>query len=277
MSHKNKLAALFLGCLQYGAPTSDDDKEEDMIRRYKFQNIGDDTKLRSCVDLLEDTENAIINFCEYQLNTDFVNDDLGERYLRLYGILNAVYLQIHAIIEIAEIVKYPFKKKIFNALSNHKIFELRNIAASHMVNYKSGKSRTFISPPNRLNYFRLTQCNFKPDGSLLAMVDGFGNYEEYNLKELVYNYNTCSEKWLIKLVEKYSTSLFKMNPRLQQTYREEINILKKKLYNYKRHDRRKKYETKFDRETKKLVAEINAASERAKKNRFPESDKNQER
>ncbi|MBO9682330.1 MAG: hypothetical protein J7502_06630 [Flavisolibacter sp.] len=258
MSHKNKIAELFLGCLQYGAPTTDNDTEIAMIRRYKFQNIGDDKKMRSCIDLLEDTECAIINFCEYQLCTNLKKDDLGERYLRLYGVLNAIYLQIHSIIEIAEVVKYPLKKKVINDFFNHKIFELRNIAGSHMVNYKTGKSETFISPPNRLNYFRLTQCDFKRDGQSVVMVDGFGNYENFNLRELVYDYNIISENWLISICEKYTGTLFKTNPNLKSKYHEVLNDLKKVPFDYRKLDKHKNVEALRMRKIEKILAEIEA-------------------
>ena len=38
---------------------SDDEYSIEIIKRLKFENIGDNKKLRDCIDLIEDTEFAI--------------------------------------------------------------------------------------------------------------------------------------------------------------------------------------------------------------------------
>jgi hypothetical protein len=114
-----------------------------------------------------------------------------------------------------------------------KIFQLRNIAGSHMVNYKTEKSETFNSPPNRLNYFRLTQCGFKGVGKSIVLVDGFGNDEDFNLRELVYAYNVVSESWLINICKKYTATLFKKNPKLKSKYHQVLNDFKQAPFDYR--------------------------------------------
>lgn len=67
-TNKKKLVQLLLLCLQYGTPKGNYTLEQLRIKS-KFQGINDFRKMRSCIDLIEDTEAAIINFFEYQLAT----------------------------------------------------------------------------------------------------------------------------------------------------------------------------------------------------------------
>jgi len=58
----------------------------------------------------------------------------GEMYLKLYGILNAVYLQLNSIIELYEVLKLKYKKQVSSELRQLDIFEIRNIVGSHTIN-----------------------------------------------------------------------------------------------------------------------------------------------
>ena len=90
-------------------------------------------------------------------------------YIKLYGILNAIYLQLNAIIEIYEICKIPNKKDIVSKFRNHKIFELRNIMGAHTSNFED---KSDYMPPNfSHNSFRVTQMNLNARGNNLHAVD----------------------------------------------------------------------------------------------------------
>ncbi len=47
-------------------------------------------------DILEDSNEAISNFLKFGLSGPTKYESLGEKYLRLYGVLNATYLQQQA-------------------------------------------------------------------------------------------------------------------------------------------------------------------------------------
>ncbi len=112
---KEKCAKLLLSCMNWGCSNvygSNEEIETKIKKKLKFQHECDILRFRSCIDLIEDTEHVIVHFSSFGLErfSSKVGKNLGEIYLKLYGILNAVYLQINTIIELHEICKIPNKK-----------------------------------------------------------------------------------------------------------------------------------------------------------------------
>ena len=153
--------------------------------------------------MIEDTEDALIEFFAYQLSTTPENVRLGEKYLRLYGVLNAVYLQSQALIQLAELVKYQNKITLKKAFANLKVIELRHIAASHTVNFVPFKSSGFKTSEGAINTFRITQTELKADGSNVTVADAFGSYEEINLKKEIASYAAQADEVLYEITAKY--------------------------------------------------------------------------
>ena len=83
---------------------------ETVVKKLKFSNPDDWNVLCSLMDVLGDTELAKGNFVKFYLSGPTKIRDYGEQYLRLYGIVNAVYLQKFAIISLIELVKLHDKK-----------------------------------------------------------------------------------------------------------------------------------------------------------------------
>jgi hypothetical protein len=101
VSTKKKCAMALLSCLDWGCHAkSNFDIEENIRKRLKFQYKFDTIRFRSCIDLIEDTEDAICYFSKYGLQkyNPKIDREIGELYLKLYGILNAIYLQIYCIV-----------------------------------------------------------------------------------------------------------------------------------------------------------------------------------
>jgi hypothetical protein len=101
----------------------------------KFENESDWITICSLLDVIGDTELAKDNFRKFKIEGPTKIEDFGERYLRLYGILNAVYLQHSAVESFLEIIKYPAKNAALKDLNDLKILELRNKAGAHTVDY----------------------------------------------------------------------------------------------------------------------------------------------
>ena len=243
-TNKKKIAQLLLLCLQYGTPKGEEYTLKQLQIKSKFQGINDFRKMRSCIDLIEDTEDAIINFFEYQLATRRNRVNQGEVYLRLYGIVNAIYLQKQAIIEIMELVKFADKKNYQRQLEALKIFEVRNIVGSHMVNFKTDKTTVYKTRSQTLNFFFITQCELKPDGTNLTIVDGHSNYEELNLKRLVIEYALESEVALAKTLEKYLSTLCKNDMKTKNELMQPLSSIIKRSTNYLKFDKLKDYNKK---------------------------------
>lgn len=87
------------------------------------------------LDVIGDTASAINNFLEYGLEGHSDGDDAGEKYLRLYGVLNAAYLQQFALLDLHRKCNVPDPKKILEKIKTLEVFELRNKLGAHSVDY----------------------------------------------------------------------------------------------------------------------------------------------
>lgn len=113
-----------------------------------FNELTKDTiKFNKCyasLDLLEDSEQAI----EYYKNTDFEIDNYGQKYLFIYGLFEAFYIQeraIRCVIEIANI-NNDYVKIELEKLGNIK--ELRNDIAGHPAFRDRKNYSTYLSQPS---------------------------------------------------------------------------------------------------------------------------------
>ena len=102
-------------------------------------------KCYASLDLLEDTEQAI----EYYKNTDFESNNYGQKYLFIYGLFEAFYIQEQAIQCIFEISKVN-KDSINTELEKlREIKKLRHDIAGHSPfrNQKNCLYSTYLSQP----------------------------------------------------------------------------------------------------------------------------------
>jgi hypothetical protein len=209
LSTKQKCALLLLACLDWGChPRDHKDIEEKIRKRLKLQYSFDPSRLRSCIDLITDTEDAICYFSKFGLQKFSIDgsNESGELYLKFYGVLNAVFQQIYCIAEIYEVCKIHNKSDALKKLKALKIYELRNIAGSHTINYEDKAEYT---PENfKRNFFRITSIQLTSKGTQIHAVDGFQNLREYNLYELIMDYNIISEEILYDACLRYMDSIF---------------------------------------------------------------------
>ncbi|WP_421947427.1 hypothetical protein [Phaeodactylibacter xiamenensis] len=93
--------------------------------------------IQACYWALQDTELAISEFFEFGLQGPTrINGNFGEKYLRLFGLLNAVNIQKGCAIQLYEIFKIPNKKMVKSKFSELEIIKLRNKIGSHNLDYK---------------------------------------------------------------------------------------------------------------------------------------------
>lgn len=104
-----------------------------MVKRLCFSKREDWMVFGSCLYTFEDAEMAIRGYfdtAESRHSRDF-------EYLRLFGFLNAVYLQLGAIDRLCGIVGVDGKKSVIRDLRAHELIRCRNMLASHTVAYMS--------------------------------------------------------------------------------------------------------------------------------------------
>lgn len=117
-------------------------KIRDLINSFRKQNllIRDSAlwyMLCSCMDTIGDTEEALESFLK--LDTD--SSDKGRNYLRIYGALQALFVQQEAIKNLHEALKIPYTED--TALE--KIRHIRIDAAGHPTNRGNKKAFNFIT------------------------------------------------------------------------------------------------------------------------------------
>lgn len=118
-----------------------------LSKPFIFNELTKDTiKFNKCyasLDILEDSEQAI----DYYKNTDFEIDNYGQKYLFIYGLFEAFYIQeqaIRCVIEIANINNDNVKIEL-GKLGNIK--ELRNDIAGHPAFRDRKNYSTYLSQP----------------------------------------------------------------------------------------------------------------------------------
>ncbi len=169
-----------------------------VTKRLKFENEEGWIILCSLMDLIGDTELAKKHFFNYGIDGPTKILDYGEQYLRLYGILNALYLQKSAIFEFLELVKIPKIKNFRQEINSLNIIKLRNILGSHTVDYiQNGKKSSY-------QFQRGSLLNRK-----IAIIDSRNNIEEFDLNESINEYNKSVENILIQGVEKFINTIHK--------------------------------------------------------------------
>lgn len=168
------------------------------LKRFKFENIDGWAFLTASLDLIQDTEDAKQNFHEFGLSGPTRYDNLGEKYLRLYGILNAVYLQVNAITNFGELFKIDSKRKHDKHMRELRIVQLRHIAGSHTVNYLSPTSQ-------KIEAYMIAQHSLDTDE--IQVMNGDNIFESYHLSDLLTEYDTEACAYFEIVIEK-ALSLF---------------------------------------------------------------------
>lgn len=137
--------------------------------------------------LIEDTELAIKNYEEFQLQGPTrIKNNFGEKYLRLYGILNAINIQKSVIIQLYEIFKLKDKKKISEKFNDLEIIKIRNRLGAHSLDYRIGK---------RKDYFRISQRTLRLENLGIRWI-GKDDSQEFNLLELISEFKEQFNKHL---------------------------------------------------------------------------------
>ena len=154
------------------------------------------------MDIIEDACTAIDNFLKFGLNGPTKYEDVGEKYLRLYGILSATYIQQEALLKLYQIVNVPPSlkkgKELVNKLS---IRSLRHKLSSHGTNYFNEDSKSvqaYVPIRFDLNNFNCTYAK-----------NGRGNHNSVDLKEAVNEHLNTMIELLDRILEKALKTLFK--------------------------------------------------------------------
>jgi len=155
-------------------------------------------------DILEDSNTAISNFLKFGMSGPTKYNELGEKYLRLYGVLNASYLQQQAILNLYKFFQCSDTKKLRDQFNSLKIIELRHKLASHSANYNdqgSGDMHVFVPVRFELVDFEISYFNHLNNENSKA-----------DLKEAINEHLKLMCQTYIKIIEKTVSTIYKSNP-----------------------------------------------------------------
>ena len=161
-----------------------------------FDALNGHKKYRAAIDLLEDTQYAIKEVMKRGLHTcDDVEQQHGEQYVRLYGVLNAVSLQMLSIRVLHSLFKDGRTQGSAAAMKELMIYRVRNAAGAHTLDNQTkpgGKNTTF---------HRITQSDFSKWGDRLTFtVDGEG-VVRFDLMAALRQYEDTSDRILHTLTK----------------------------------------------------------------------------
>lgn len=172
-------------------------------------------------DILEDTNEAIANFMRFGLSGPTKYDELGEKYLRLYGILNATYLQQQAIYNLYKFFQCqnPTKKK--SKIDELEVVRIRHKLAAHSANYEDPESQemhVFVPVRMELNDYSCSYFNHYND-----------DYKIVDLKSAIEQHQKLICGTYLEVVKKTISTIYKSNKDKKQSLMEKIEPFEKML------------------------------------------------
>jgi len=172
------------------------------------------------MDLVEDTSLAIQNFERFKLEGPTKYEDLGEKYLRLYGLLNAIYLQQRAVQCMYGVFQVPGVEVLRAKIRALRITELRHKLASHPLNYKD-------IPARKVDWFVLSRVDL--GGTEVAFMSYLTDqYEKVDLQEPMHQHVQLMTVSLDKVFEKAINTVYKTVPEKRKAL-EELELLRSKV------------------------------------------------
>jgi len=98
--------------------------------------------LTAAMDIIDDASAAISNVQRFGLSGPTKYDDLGEKYLRLHGLLSATYIQQQSILTIYQTMNVPNPKILKERFDALQIRKLRHKLSAHSTDYLNKESKT---------------------------------------------------------------------------------------------------------------------------------------
>lgn len=155
-------------------------------------------------NILEDSNYAIESFLKFGLDGPTKYNDLGEKYLRLYGLLNATYLQQQAICNLFKYFQCPKINDIKASIELLEIRVLRHKLGAHSADFyvtDDSTLHTFVPVRMSLENFSCKYFNHTNDES-----------DEVDLKKAVDEHLKLMCSIYYQILIKSVNTIYKNNP-----------------------------------------------------------------
>lgn len=150
--------------------------------------------------VIEDTELSKQDFREFGLQGPCRHNNTGEKYLRLYGILNSFYQQFLALRNLIELFKLEPKDKYIKQLQESDCINLRNKIAAHSTNYSSDRYS------KKFDVFEIS----RPDliRGEIRLLKNQNDFETYDLNFAINDFNEKAQIILSCILKKFLKKKF---------------------------------------------------------------------
>lgn len=160
--------------------------------------------------VFEDTELAKEDFEKFELQGPSRHKNVGEKYLRLYGILNSFYQQYLALINLMELFKLDSKESLIKQLKESNCIKLRNKIAAHSTNYSTDRNN------KEFDVYKISRPEL--ERGKIRLLKNQNTFETYNLNESIDNFNKISQEILSKILKKFLKKKFNNQGKKYEEY-----------------------------------------------------------
>lgn len=150
--------------------------------------------------VFEDTELAKKDFNEFGLQGACRHRNIGEKYLRLYGILNSFYQQFLALRNLMELFKLEQREKYIVPLQESDCIKLRNKIAAHSTNYSEDRNN------KQFDIYEISRPELEREK--IRLLKNQEDFETYNLKTAISDFDKDAQVVLSKIIEKFLKKKF---------------------------------------------------------------------
>jgi hypothetical protein len=179
--------------------------------RFGFDNKNGWRFLTSCLDTIGDSQFAIITFLNHKIENG-KQFNTGENYLRIYGVLSAVYIQQQATLKLCDLFKTGNLSLLKTDFDKLDISFLRHCISAHPINYdNSGQKVSYKIDRNSIN-----------DSGILSIRDQNNSSKEYNIY-------SCLNIYLKKIENQLELISLKLVSSSYKTSESKVTELKNKL------------------------------------------------
>jgi len=181
----------------------------------KLNKANDWSFICSSMDIINDSLLGIENFIRFGMDGPTKYEDLGEKYIRLYGVLNATYIQQQALLNLYRISNTPNLGEIERKVNSLKIREVRHKLGAHSVDYENRiTSQTESFVPVRFTLGGMYCEYYNNTTSSSSSVDLASALEEHtSLMNDIYT----------SVYQKLAKTIYKSNPEKYSTLIEQLS------------------------------------------------------
>ncbi|MFQ5730164.1 MAG: hypothetical protein ACE5GN_07375 [Waddliaceae bacterium] len=170
------------------------------------------------MDIVGDACSAIKNFLKYGLEGPTKFDDKGEEYLRLYGMLNATFIQQGAVHKLYKLANVSNPMDAWKRITTLRIREIRNKLGAHSTDYSdstSGKIESYLPVEVNLSGFG---CVYFNNETLKS--------EHVDFRECLCEHFEVLIAFMDKVYEKTVSTLYKAEKKKFEKFMEKLEKLR---------------------------------------------------